>query len=62
MTDEQGLRSGDGQVTVTYTTAVTPTSLCDLTLQYADGSAKYLTLNAKQKAAFDKTISKCLRG
>jgi hypothetical protein len=36
---------------------VTPASVCNQTLQYADGSAKYLALSQKQKTAFDKTIT-----
>ena len=49
-----------GTATVSITPvfpSVTPASVCNQTLQYADGSAKYLALTQKQKTAFDKTIT-----
>ncbi len=36
---------------------VTPASLCTLTLQLADGSAKYQALTVSQRTAFNKTVS-----
>ena len=43
-----------GAGTTSFTVAVTPGSLCNLTLQFVQGSAKYQALSAKQKAAVDK--------
>ncbi len=57
VTVTDGVQSGNGQVTISYSTAPTPASVCALTLQYADGSAKYQALSAKQKQALDKTIT-----
>jgi hypothetical protein len=53
-TDNAG-NSGNGGGS--FVVQVTPASLCNLTLQLADGSAKYQGLAQKQKAAFDKTIT-----
>jgi uncharacterized protein YjiK len=53
-TDNAGnIGSGSGSFTVT----VTPASLCSLTLQYVRGSVKYQSLPARQKTAFDQTVT-----
>lgn len=46
-----------GNNSTSFTVTVTPASLCNLTVQLMDGSAKYLTSTASQKAAINKTIS-----
>jgi hypothetical protein len=35
----------------------TPASVCALTVQYADGSARYLAMTASQRTAFNKTVN-----
>ena len=46
-----------GTAAGSFTVAVTPASLCNLTLQLVHGSTKYQGLNARQKAAFDSTVT-----
>lgn len=54
-TDNAGnVGSDSGSFTVT----VTPSSLCNLTKRYVQGSAKYQGLKANQKTAVDKRLTK----
>ena len=53
-TDNAG-NTGSGSVSFTVT--VTPASLCNLTMQFAHQSAKYVSSTAKQKVVFDKTVN-----
>ena len=52
-TDEAG-NTGTGSIS--FTVAATPSSLCNLTLQLADGSGKYLASTKSRKAAFNDTV------
>jgi hypothetical protein len=44
-----------------FTVTVTPVSLCKLTRQFVDSSAKYQRSTATQKVVLDKTVDRCAR-
>ena len=46
-----------GTGTASFTVSVTPSSLCNLTTQFVDGSANYRRLSASRQAAVDKLAS-----
>jgi len=46
-----------GSASTSFAVTVNPASLCKLTRQLVDGSSKYSTLTAKQKATVDNTIN-----